>query len=127
VRPGDTDDDDFEKALEAYLEPLAEPNPTMHGVRIEWVHDHPGIGAMHIWEKHRVTPEEVEQVLFEIPPLVETKRSPEHPERTVFWGATRHDRWLVVVCEDWQEDGKRILKPITAFEPEEGEAYWTRL
>jgi hypothetical protein len=44
----------------------------------------------------------------------------------LFWGATRGDRWLFIVCEDWEENGVRILKPITAFEPEEGEAYWRR-
>jgi hypothetical protein len=54
-----------------------------------------------MWIKHHVTQEEVEQVLFETPPRVESKRSPDYPERT-------------------------ILKPITAFEPEEGEAYWRR-
>ena len=30
----------------------------------------------------------------------------------------------VVVCEDRKEAGIRYLKPITAFEPEAGEAYW---
>jgi hypothetical protein len=58
--------------------------------------------------------------------IVEAKRSREHPERTLFWGATRHDRWIFVACEDWTEDSVRYLKPITAFEPEEGEAYWRR-
>jgi uncharacterized DUF497 family protein len=128
MQPGDDeDDDDFEKALAAYLEPPTDPNPSMGGVRIEWVEDHPGFGAMHIREKHGVTREEVEQVLLETPPMVEAKRSAEYPERTVFWGATRSDRWLVVVCEDWLENGVRLLKPITASEPDEGEAYWNRL
>jgi hypothetical protein len=31
---------------------------------------------------------------------------------------------LFVVCEDWRAGEKRFLKPITAFEPEEGESYW---
>ena len=127
VRPDDTDDEHFEKALEAYLAPPADPNPAMRGIRIEWVEDHPGFGALHIRQKHGVSREEVEQVLFETPPMVEARRSPEYPERTLFWGATRGDRWLVVVCEDWLENGLRVLKPITAFEPDEGEAYWSRL
>jgi hypothetical protein len=45
----------------------------------------------------------------------------------VFWGATRFDRWIVVVCEDWIEDGVRHLRPITAFEPSEGADYWERI
>jgi uncharacterized DUF497 family protein len=128
MRSGDNDDDDLdlERALEAYLEPPAELNLRMAGVRIEWIKDNPKCGALHIWEKHGVSQEEVEQVLFETPPMVEAKRSVEHSNRTVFWGATRHDRWLVVVCEDREERGRRILTPITAFEPEEGEAYWRR-
>jgi hypothetical protein len=51
-------------------------------------------------------------VLFEIPPIVDAKRSREHPERTLFWGATRHDRWIFVACEDWTEGAIRYLKPI---------------
>ena len=49
-----------------------------------------------------------------------------YPNRTIFWGATRSGRWLFVSCEDCREAGKRILKPITAFEPEEGEDYWRK-
>jgi hypothetical protein len=43
MHPGGGGDDDFdlEKALEAYLEPPAEPNPDMVGVQIEWVEDDP--------------------------------------------------------------------------------------
>ena len=51
-------------------------------------------------KKHNVTPEEVRQVLFETPPMVESKRSRDYPERTVFWGATQQDRWLFICCED---------------------------
>ena len=123
---GGDDDFDFEEALEAYLEPPSEPHPGMTGVEIEWVEGDERLGALHMLRKHRVTQEEVEQVLFEVPPMVEARRDRDHPERTLFWGATRKDRWLFIVCEDWVEDGVRILKPITAFEPEEGEAYWRR-
>ncbi len=98
---GENDDFDLEKELEAYLEPPGDPNPDMVGVRVEWVEEDPRLGSEHMWIKHHVTQEEVEQVLFETPPRVESKRSPDYPERT-------------------------ILKPITAFEPEEGEAYWRR-
>jgi hypothetical protein len=76
--------------------------------------------------KHSVTEHEVEEVLLEIPPFVEARRHRDFPGRTVFSGATRHDRWLAVVCEDWKEAGCRYLKPITAFEPEDGDAYWRR-
>jgi hypothetical protein len=31
------------------------------------------------------------------------------------------------VREDWTEAAKRCLKPITAFEPDEGRAYWEQL
>jgi uncharacterized DUF497 family protein len=93
-------------------------------LRILWIEGDPGVGALHIAIKHHVTKEEVEQVLFEIPPVVQAKRSAQYPERTLFWGATRRDRWLFVVCEDWTEGALRYLKPITAFEPDEGEQYW---
>jgi hypothetical protein len=43
--------------------------------------------------------------------------------RTVFWGATRENRWVVVVCEDLLLGGPRQLRPITAFEPDEGVEY----
>ena len=32
-------DDEFERLLGEYLEPLGDPNPEMRGVRIEWVRD----------------------------------------------------------------------------------------
>lgn len=120
-----TDDDDAEFAslLEAYLDEPHDPNPRMVGVRVVWIEGDPGVGALHI-AAHNVTKEEVEQVLFEIPPIVEAKRSREYLDRTLFWGATRRDRWLFVVCEDWIEGSTRYLKPITAFEPDEGERYW---
>jgi uncharacterized DUF497 family protein len=76
---------------------------------------------------HGVTEAEVEEVLFQVPPFVQAKRHPGHPARTVFWGATQADRWLVVICEDRVKDKVRTLTPITAFEPDDGEAYWERL
>jgi uncharacterized DUF497 family protein len=125
-RGGLDHDDDFERLLDDYLSPPAEPNPDMANVEIVWVHDNADYGARHMAEKHGVTIREVEEVLLQIPPHVEARRNREYPDRTVFWGATRHDRWLVVVCEDWKKDGKRFLKPITAFEPDDGEEYWRR-
>jgi uncharacterized DUF497 family protein len=119
---GDSDDD-FLALLDAYLDEPHDPNPALAEVCIVWIEDDPGLGAFHI-ARHNVSKAEVEQVLFEIPPIVEAKRSRHHSERTFFWGATRHDRWLFVVCEDWIEDEVRYLKPITAFEPDHGEAYW---
>ena len=124
-REDDDDDRSFEELLDAYLEPPGDPNSRMEGVRVVWVDDDSAFGALHI-QGHGVSKSEVEQVLFEVPPVVETKRSREVPNRTLFWGATRADRWLFVACEDWEEDGVRYLKPITAFEPDEGEAYWRR-
>jgi uncharacterized DUF497 family protein len=124
MRPDDPDDDsDLAAKLEAYLDPPADRHPDMRNVEIQWVEDDDRLGVEHI-KKHGVTPEEVRQVILETPPMVESKRSRQHPERTLFWGATRADRWLFIVCEDWREGSNRILKPITAFEPEEGEAYW---
>ncbi|MCI0821539.1 MAG: hypothetical protein J4N31_04295 [Chloroflexi bacterium] len=113
------DDEEFLRLLDAYPDPPAEPNAEMEGVQILWTPDN----LRHIWE-HRVREEEIEQVLREIPPRVEAKRSSEHPNRTLFWGATRHDRWLFVACEDWTEGDTRFLKPITAFEPDDGVNYW---
>ena len=63
-------------------------------------------------------------MLFEVPPYVEARRRADNPNRTIFWGATRNDRWILVVCEDWKEGDQRYLRPITAFEPEEGREYW---
>ncbi len=124
--PGRDDDvAHFLKLLDEYLDPPHDPNPAMDAVQIVWVEDDPRLGALHIVE-HGVSKDEVEQVLMETPPLVEAKRSREHPDRTIFWGATRLDRWLFVACEDWTEGAVRYLKPITAFEPDEGEAYWRK-
>jgi uncharacterized DUF497 family protein len=119
----DDEEADFAALLDAYLDEPHDPNPRLANVQIVWVEDDPRLGALHI-AAHGVTRDEVEQVLFEIPPNVEAKRSREHPNRTLFWGATRRDRWIFVVCEDWSEDSIRYLKPITAFEPDEGERYW---
>lgn len=118
---------DLEQLLAAYLDPPVDPNPAYAGVEIDWVDDDPRLGSLHMLQKHGVTKAEVEQVLFEIPPCVEAKRSRHYPGRTVFWGATRADRWLIVVCEDWKRRARRLLKPITAFEPEDGERYWRAL
>ena len=117
-------DGSFEELLDAYLDPPAEPNLRMAGVCVVWVDDDPNLGALHMATKHGVSKEEVHQVLFEVPPLVEAKRSKNSPERTIFWGAARNDRWLFIVCEDWVADGVRNLKPITAFEPDDGVDYW---
>ena len=123
VAVGEPDDDEFLALLDSYLDAPRDPNLAMANVRIVWVERDPGLGALHI-ARHDVTKEEVEQVLFEIPPVVQAKRSRQYPERTLFWGATRQDRSIFVVCEDWIEGRTRYLKPITAFEPDDGEQYW---
>ncbi len=120
------EDESFAALLDAYLDPPVEPNPALANVEIVWIGDNEAFGSAHIEAKHDVTKEEVEQVLFEIPPMVEAKRSQEHPERTLFWGATRLDRWLFISCEDWTDGDRRYLKPITAFEPPDGVSYWRR-
>jgi hypothetical protein len=107
--PVGDDDEDFLALLDAYLDEPHDPNPAMASIHVLWVEDDPGVGALHI-AQHDVTKAEVEQVLFEIPPVVQAKRSRQHPERTLFWGATRQDRWIFIVCEDWIEDGVRYLK-----------------
>ena len=120
-------DDEFLRLIGQYLDdPPADPNPEMERTVTVWERESPDFGSKHIREKHRVTEEEVEQVLFEVPPHVEARRHADHENRTVFWGATRYDRWIVIVCEDWNEGGTRFLRPITAFEPEEGIDYWVR-
>jgi uncharacterized DUF497 family protein len=125
--PVNDDERPLAELLDEYLQPEADPNPEMAQVEIVWVENDPALGAQHMGEKHRVEKHEVEEVLFEIPPFVEAKRSREHQERTFFWGATRSDRWLFVVCEDWKDGGQRYLKPITAFEPTDGVKYWSNL
>jgi hypothetical protein len=120
-------DDDFERLLDEYLDPPSDPNPEMAGVQIEWIRNQENYGSLHIRWKHKVTEAEVEEVLFEIPPYVEAKRHPTLPGRTVFWGATKKDRWLFVVCEDRKEGNQRILTPITAFPPDKAEEYWKNL
>lgn len=119
-------DDDLHRIVDAYLSAAASPNPTMEAVRIVWERDDPRFGAKHIAEVHGVSEAEVEQALFEIPPYVEAKRHPDFPNRTLFWGATQWDRWLLIVCQDWTENGIRYLIPITAFEPEQGVKYWEK-
>ena len=118
------EDDEFARLLRDYLELPGDPNPATLDIEFVWVRDSAEFGALHMWNKHHVSENEVEEVVLEVPPCVEAKKV---GDRTAFWGATRTDRWLVVICEDWNEGGKRHLKPITAFEPDEGEDYWRRL
>ena len=120
-------DQDTLRLLDQYLEPSAEPNPDLGNVIIVWERINPDFGLRHIWEQHGVTEQEVQEVIFEIPPFVSAKRHPAYPHRTIFWGATRKDRWIFISCEDWQEENTRYLRPITAFEPEEGVEYWETL
>ena len=119
-------DEEFLRSIDEYLSPPADANPAMGGVEIVWERGDLRFGARHIWDKHVITEQEVEQVILEIPPYVEVRRHRNVPNRTVFWGATRVDRWIVVVCEDLQQGDTRQLRPITAFEPEEGLDYWER-
>jgi len=117
------DDSEFDELLEDYLAGRFVSNPEMEAVRIERVHGNPLFGADHI-AAHGITTDEVEEVLLELPPLVEARRHKEYSNRTIFWGATREGRWLFVSCEDCRVAGTRVLKPITAFEPDAGIEYW---
>jgi len=119
------DDEELDDLLDGYLSGWDLPNLDMADVEIDWVRGNPQFGVDHI-EAHGVTVEEVEEVLLEVPPEVEAKRHKDHPNRTIFWGATRAGRWLFVSCEDHEQGTRRILKPITAFEPEEGQEYWVK-
>ena len=119
-------DEDFLRSLDDYLAPPADVNPAMIGLEIIWERGDLRFGARHIWDKHGITEQEVEEVIFEVPPYVEARRHRDFPDRTVFWGATRGDRWIVIVCEDRMRGGARQLRPITAFEPDEGVEYWER-
>ena len=120
-------DDELRELIENYLTPPSHANLEMVGVEIVWERNDARLGSRHIYERHGVSEEEVEEVLTQIPPYVEAKRHSEYPNRTVFWGATRYDRWLFVVCEDWAEGCVRFLKPITALEPLNGVEYWERI
>lgn len=119
-----TRDDEFRRLLEDFLTPAVEPNPQLLGVALNWVRDNPAYGSRHMWEKHRVSESEVAEVLFEIPPAVEARRDPDHPDRWLFLGATRKRRMLLVVCEEEWKGKTRVLTPITAFEADEQE--WKR-
>ena len=119
--------DELGDLIQGYLTPPSQANPEMVGVEIVWERDNPRFGSRHIYELHEVSEEEVEDVLIRIPPYAEAKSHPEYSNRTVFWGATRYDRWLIVVCEDRTEGGVRFLSPITAFEPLNGVEYWERI
>lgn len=120
------DDDEFYRLVEGYLEPPAAPNSVFAGVKLQWIDGNPKVGSLHIEQEHGVSKCEVEQCLFQIPPEVESKRHRDHPNRVVFWGATKSDRWLFVACEEFWMEGERVLVPVTAFEPDEGRAYWER-
>ena len=117
------DDDDFDDLLDEYLDGTLFPNMEMANVKMVWVEGNPALGALHI-AGHNVTKGEVEETLLECPPDVEAKRHKDYPGRTIFWGATRGGRWLFIACDDWTEGGTRYLRPITAFTPDEGRAYW---
>jgi hypothetical protein len=120
------DEADFDDLLEQYLDGTLAFNMEMANVEVVWVEGNPALGALHI-AGHGVTKDEVEEALFQCPPEVEAKQHPDYPGRTVFWGMTREGRWLFISCDDWEEGGTRFLRPITAFTPDEGRAYWDQL
>jgi hypothetical protein len=117
------DDGELDDLLDDYLNGGVAPNLDMLDVELVWVRGNLDLGSDHI-ARHGVTEKEVEEVLLEVPPNVEARRHPAYPDRTIFWGATRKGRWLFVSCADWRKGKRRFLKPITAFEPEEGQEYW---
>jgi hypothetical protein len=117
-------DSEFADDLDAYLDGDVYPNLEMADLEIVWIDNNPSLGSLHMQLDHNVQKEEVEEALLELPPEVEAKRNPEYPGRTIFWGATRAGRWLFISCDDRTIAGKRYLRPITAFTPDEGRAYW---
>jgi len=121
------DDADFDDLLDQYLDGTLAPNLEMADVEIVWIDDNPNFGSLHMMIKHNVRKNEVEEVLLELPPEVEAKKPKDDSRKTYFWGATREGRQLFVVCEDRRQDDVRFLTPITAFEPDDGYAYWRRL
>lgn len=120
-------DPEFDDLLDEYLDGRLFPNLEMADVEIVWVDNNPGFGSLHMAREHNVQKHEVEEVLLMLPPEVEAKRSKTDPRKTYFWGATREGRWLFVACEDRREKNKRLLTPITAFEPDDGYEYWRQL
>jgi hypothetical protein len=112
-----------DEEIDEYLSGVGLPNPEMVDVEIVWIRGNPHVGSEHI-ASHDITEGEVEEVLLEVPPAVEAKTHPDHPDRTIFWGATREGRRLFVSCESWKKGRTWYLKPITAFEPDAGETYW---
>ena len=117
-------DDDFEFLLAQYSTPIEPKKPS--DVKIEWIKNDPKVGLQHI-EKHGLTKEDVEDVIFGMPPDVEVRsQRSSHPGRLAFWGPTRWKRWIFISCEEIIDGKKRILRPITAFEPDEGRSYWEK-
>ncbi len=112
-------DDDFKKLLEDFIEPEADPNPDTSHFQLRFVRDNPAYGSFHMHQKHQVSEHEVREVLLEIPPTVECRHDPDHPERKLFFGATRKRRQLLVVCDVEHEGDTTILVPITAFDADE--------
>jgi hypothetical protein len=119
------DDADLDDELAAYLDGTLFPNLDMADVQMDWVEGDPTLGALHI-AGHGVSKEEVEEALFFGPPVVEAKNHKDYPNRTIFWGMTRGGKWLFISCEDRRKGDTRVLKPITAFSPEEGRSYWDK-
>ena len=117
-------DKSFDELLDEYFENPPETNSVYSNVEIHWIEGRAEVGVGHISSKHQVTKSEVEEVIFELPPEVQAKAHPDHPDRTIFWGCTREGRWIFIVCEDRMTAELRTLTPITAFEPDEGEEYW---
>ena len=118
------DDKELDDLFQQYLKP---PEPSLDEVilaKVDWIRGNPDVGSDHIKLRPGVTEEEVEDVLFSVPPQVEAKRHPAYPNSTIFRGQTPSGRRLFIVCYDRTEEGKRILTPITAFSPELGEKYW---
>src|SRR4029079_1369970 len=103
--------DEFGDELQEHMSGVGLPNPDMVDVEIVWVRGTPAYGSDHI-AAHDVAEAEVEQVLLEIPPAVETKRRRNDSGKCYFWGATRKGRCLFIACEDWTRNGVRYLKPI---------------
>jgi len=111
------EDDEFRRLLLEYEKPPGDLNPEMVGVELDFHRGDPRYGALHM-AGHGLSETDVWEVIFELP---EVKQRPGNVGRTEFWGTTRRDREIMVVCEDFRKEKKRYLVLITAYDHPEAE------
>ncbi len=118
-----TDDERFDALLQEFGTPKARSaNPEYADVDVEIA---PEIAAK-IWLKHRLTNDDVIDVVTGMPPAVVERPHPDDDEKRQFHGYTRYG-WETFVVGVWAPvvAGRRRLRIITAFCPDE-ETYFDR-